>query len=409
MVQTTGIPSEPVSSEYCQSCLQPHLFDHECRNFTVMPEIPCSECGVLYGKAHADGCEIKIKHQNALKDAIMKEEIKMPKVTDIGLEWPEEPIREKKCPDCGGEHEHNSNCIQYAAPLDTGEEGIEKPNKFGQALRYNENKPQMSYVTDFPNALWGLAKVMEAGARKYSRNNWKKGLPIDDYIDSLLRHLTDLKGGLEYDRETHLHQLFHIAVNAMMMAEVHGIKSDLAATNMSDEENDMAAMMVGDKSEIAPDGVTVGHEDGSDMTVAGAAPTAEDEPLVAPTDKKWAIKCAAMIVNGNVTCKVCDIDEKDTASRTCKFHKEMATHQKKEEEITPCSFDVKYLCEKVAAMGAATETHPMEIIDGYYRMELLSSEARYACRKWLFDNQRSYLYSIGRLDPNVQLDSSGKQ
>ena len=60
-------------------------------------------------------------------------------------------------------------------------------------------------------------------------------------------------------------------------------------------------------------------------------------------------------------------------------------------------------------MGAATETHPMEIIDGYYRMELLSSEARYACRKWLFDNQRSYLYSIGRLDPNVQLDSSGKQ
>lgn len=40
------------------------------------------------------------------------------------------------------------------------------------------------------SALLDLAKHFEDGAKKYGENNWQKGLPVNSYIDSALRHLT---------------------------------------------------------------------------------------------------------------------------------------------------------------------------------------------------------------------------
>lgn len=184
------------------------------------------------------------------------------------------------CPDCEGIGSHEVGCVQWTPPLDTGEEG---------ALRYNEGKPPMSYVTDFPNALWGIAMVMEQGSHKYPRDNWKKGLSVDNYIDSLMRHLLDLKDGLKYDRETHLHQLYHVAVNAMMMAEVHGIKSEPAPTPSGITDGR------GEKSEIDPGGMSLGREESPNMTGAVGMPTAEGEAPVQSThltidgisDRQW--------------------------------------------------------------------------------------------------------------------------
>jgi hypothetical protein len=39
-----------------------------------------------------------------------------------------------------------------------------------------------------PVALRKLAERFEAGAKKYSANNWMKGIPLSHYIDSLTRH-----------------------------------------------------------------------------------------------------------------------------------------------------------------------------------------------------------------------------
>lgn len=33
-----------------------------------------------------------------------------------------------------------------------------------------------------------VAKHFEEGAAKYGENNWQKGLPVEDYLDSALRH-----------------------------------------------------------------------------------------------------------------------------------------------------------------------------------------------------------------------------
>lgn len=40
-----------------------------------------------------------------------------------------------------------------------------------------------------PGAIRRIAKRFEDGAKKYSRNNWMKGIPLSHYQDSLMRHV----------------------------------------------------------------------------------------------------------------------------------------------------------------------------------------------------------------------------
>lgn len=40
-----------------------------------------------------------------------------------------------------------------------------------------------------PEAMRRLAKRFEDGAAKYSRDNWKKGIPLSRFYDSAMRHL----------------------------------------------------------------------------------------------------------------------------------------------------------------------------------------------------------------------------
>ena len=50
--------------------------------------------------------------------------------------------------------------------------------------------------------LWALAKHYEKGCQKYGDRNWEKGIPIKNYIDSGIRHLTEFELGLQ--DENHL-------------------------------------------------------------------------------------------------------------------------------------------------------------------------------------------------------------
>ena len=44
-------------------------------------------------------------------------------------------------------------------------------------------------------ALLRLAKHYEAGAIKYGERNWEKGIPIESFLDSALRHLLKYMDG----------------------------------------------------------------------------------------------------------------------------------------------------------------------------------------------------------------------
>ena len=88
-----------------------------------------------------------------------------------------------------------------------------------KADRFNEGKPQLSYMLDAPKAMIGLSRVFEAGAKKYSRDNWKKGLERNELIDCLMRHLIKAQAGQVNDEETGCNHLNHVLWNALVLAE----------------------------------------------------------------------------------------------------------------------------------------------------------------------------------------------
>ena len=91
-----------------------------------------------------------------------------------------------------------------------------------QAARYNEGKPSLSMPFEARRAMIGAARVLQYGATKYERNNWKKGLPTTQIADSLLRHLAAYLAGEDLDAESGERHVDHITVNALFLAEFAG-------------------------------------------------------------------------------------------------------------------------------------------------------------------------------------------
>lgn len=86
---------------------------------------------------------------------------------------------------------------------------------YDKALRYNKNKTQYSYID--LNALEECARVLEYGAKKYERDNWKKGDKLTSILDSMLRHIAALQRGEYYDEESKLSHIGHIQCNALFL------------------------------------------------------------------------------------------------------------------------------------------------------------------------------------------------
>ena len=88
------------------------------------------------------------------------------------------------------------------------------------ALRYNDGKNLLSLIT--PEFTEQLGLVLTAGAEKYKRDNWRKGLSVLSTLDSLLRHLLEFQKGNDYDNETKLPHLAHVAANTMFLMHFTG-------------------------------------------------------------------------------------------------------------------------------------------------------------------------------------------
>ena len=87
-------------------------------------------------------------------------------------------------------------------------------------MRKNTGKPMLSFILDFPAALKALANVMEGGAKKYARNNWKKGGPITEIEDCLMRHLLAFHNCEDMDKESKNHHMAHVIFNAAAIIEI---------------------------------------------------------------------------------------------------------------------------------------------------------------------------------------------
>lgn len=81
-------------------------------------------------------------------------------------------------------------------------------------------------MASLPNAaILRLSKHYEAGASKYGRWNYTKGIPISSFLDSALRHLFKYMDG--WDDEDHLAAAAFNVLGAMEMEEKHPELQDI--------------------------------------------------------------------------------------------------------------------------------------------------------------------------------------
>lgn len=102
------------------------------------------------------------------------------------------------------------------------------------ADRFNEGKIQWSLV-DF-KSLEPMVKVLEYGAKKYSKDQWKLGLPTLEVCESLLRHTFAFMNGEDNDSESLLSHIGHIQCNAMFLAYILREKKELDTRNTKIEK-----------------------------------------------------------------------------------------------------------------------------------------------------------------------------
>lgn len=91
-------------------------------------------------------------------------------------------------------------------------------DKATQALRYNQGKVEWSLV-DY-KSLEPMVRVLEYGCKKYARNNWRKGMPATQIIESMLRHTYKLLEGELVDPESGVEHVGHIQCNALFLSYV---------------------------------------------------------------------------------------------------------------------------------------------------------------------------------------------
>lgn len=106
-------------------------------------------------------------------------------------------------------------------------EKLEQVLKTSQAMRFNEGKPELSYLLTFGDALREFAKVCAYGAAKYERANYTKGAPLSQSMDCLLRHLLKWNEGEDRDPESGQLHLAHVVWNALRLCQEAIVRPDL--------------------------------------------------------------------------------------------------------------------------------------------------------------------------------------
>lgn len=106
-----------------------------------------------------------------------------------------------------------------------------------QGLRFNEGKPQWRYVPQ--SALIPMVRVLEFGAKKYSPENWKKGLSTTECMESLKRHWDAMMEGETHDPDSKLPHIGHIMCNAMFISWMQANKPEFDDLKKENNKNDL--------------------------------------------------------------------------------------------------------------------------------------------------------------------------
>lgn len=88
----------------------------------------------------------------------------------------------------------------------------------GEAVKHDGGKPDWSLVPF--EALEGMVRVLEFGANKYARNNWREngGFSYRRVLTACVRHLFAYMRGEDLDPESGLSHIHHAQCNLLFMA-----------------------------------------------------------------------------------------------------------------------------------------------------------------------------------------------
>ena len=94
-----------------------------------------------------------------------------------------------------------------------------KQQKNEPAIRYDAGKPRFDLLPS--DAMVELARVYTLGAEKYQPDNWAKGMAWRRCLGSLLRHTFAWAAGEDFDKESGLHHMAHVAWGALTLIAYH--------------------------------------------------------------------------------------------------------------------------------------------------------------------------------------------
>lgn len=114
------------------------------------------------------------------------------------------------CCACNGTHP-NSACPRVTVESTV----VVRERKDEPGKTYDAGKLRFDLIP--PEWETALAQVMTAGAQKYADRNWEKGLSWSRRYGSLRRHTNAFWAGEDFDPETGLPHLAHIAWNALAL------------------------------------------------------------------------------------------------------------------------------------------------------------------------------------------------
>lgn len=85
-----------------------------------------------------------------------------------------------------------------------------------KGLKFDDEKLQMDLLS--VKALFGVTKILNFGAKKYSSRNWENGIRYGRVEAALLRHLLSWWDGEDINPETEENHIYHVLCNAMFLA-----------------------------------------------------------------------------------------------------------------------------------------------------------------------------------------------
>lgn len=97
-------------------------------------------------------------------------------------------------------------------------EAAERTPPIEAMKKFDNGKDNLALLSNLPlKELLEVSKVIEFGAKKYGRNNWKRGTSWLRVSSALLRHIFAFLAGENNDNETGISHLAHAMCNLLFL------------------------------------------------------------------------------------------------------------------------------------------------------------------------------------------------